>query len=72
MLLFDIGAILFCIGLMLNICFRIFPPKYVRDLNKTQKTGCFVLLTILSMIGGIVMIIVHYVVAGIPEAISLW
>ena len=51
MLLFDIGAILFCIGLMLNICFRIFPPKYVRDLNKTQKTGCFVLLTILSMIG---------------------
>ena len=37
MLLFDIGTILFCIGLMLNICFRIFPPKYVRNLNKTQK-----------------------------------
>ena len=30
------------------------------------------MLTILSMIGGLVMIIAHYFVAGIPEAIKLW
>lgn len=26
----------------------------------------------LSIVGGIIMIIAHYLVAGIPEAIKLW
>lgn len=72
MLLFDIGTILFCSGLLILLCFLIFPPKYVKNLDDTQKLGCFGLFIILSMIGGIVMIVAHYVVAGIPEAIKLW
>ena len=72
MLLFDIGTILFGIGLLVLICFLIFPPKYVRNFDDNQRLGCFSLLVILSMIGGIIMIIAHYVVAGIPEAIQLW
>ena len=72
MLLFDIGTILFSFGLLINIAYRIFPTKYIRNMDDTQRSGCFVMLTILSMIGGLVMIIAHYFVAGIPEAIKLW
>lgn len=72
MLLFDIGTILFLCGLILCLSFKIRPPKYVQKLNDTQRLGCFGLLIALSMIGGIVMIIAHYFVAGIPEAIKLW
>jgi hypothetical protein len=72
MLLFDIGAILFAFGLLLYLLFRIFPPKYVQNLDDTQRVGCFGLLITLSIIGGLVMIIAHYFVAGIPEAIKLW
>lgn len=72
MLLFDIGAFLFAFGLVLYLLFRIFPPKYVRNLEDTQRIGCFGLLITLSIIGGLVMIIAHYFVAGIPEAIKLW
>lgn len=72
MLLFDIGAFLFAIGLVLYLLFRIFPPKYVQNLDDTQRVGCFGLLITLSIIGGLVMIIAHYFVAGIPEAIKLW
>lgn len=72
MLLFDIGTFLFCVGLILLLAFKVRPPKYVQDLDDTQRSGCFVLLIILSMIGGVVMIIAHYFVAGIPEAIQLW
>lgn len=72
MLLFDIGAILFSCGLLILLLYLIFPPKYVRDLDSNQRLGCFVLLIIVSMIGGIVMIVAHYLVAGIPEAIQLW
>ena len=72
MLLFDIGAFLFAFGLLLYLLFRIFPPKYVQNLDDTQRVGCFGLLITLSIIGGLVMIIAHYFVAGIPEAIKLW
>ena len=72
MLLFDIGTILFICGLIMYLGFRIRPPKYVRKLDDTQRLGCFGLLITLSIIGGIVMIIAHYLVAGIPEAIKLW
>ena len=72
MLLFDIGAFLFAFELVLYLLFRIFPPKYVRNLEDTQRIGCFGLLITLSIIGGLVMIIAHYFVAGIPEAIKLW
>ena len=72
MLLFDIGTLLFGMGLLLLLCFRIRPPKYIQNLDDTQRLGCFGLLITLSMIGGIVMIIAHYFVAGIPEAIKLW
>ena len=72
MLLFDIGAMLFGIGLLILLCFLIFPPKYVKNFDDNQRIGCFGLLIILAMIGGIVMIVAHYLVAGIPEAIQLW
>ena len=72
MLLFDIGAILFCCGLFILLCFLIFPPKYVKNFDDNQRLGCFRLLILLSIIGGVVMIIAHYFVAGIPEAIKLW
>ena len=72
MLLFDIGTILFMCGLVLYLTFRIRPPKYVHNLDDTQRLGCFGLMIALSIIGGIVMIIAHYFVAGIPEAIKLW
>ena len=72
MLLFDIGTILFLCGLILCLSFKIRPPKYVQKLDDTQRLGCFGLLIALSMIGGIVMIIAHYFVAGIPEAMKLW
>ena len=71
MLLFDIGAFLFAFGVLLYLLFRIFPPKYVQNLDDTQRVGCFGLLITLSIIGGLVMIIAHYIVAGIPEAIKL-
>ena len=72
MLLFDIGTILFIFGIVLYLAFRICPPKYVQNLDDTQRVGCFSLLIMLSIIGGIVMVIAHYFVAGIPEAIKLW
>ena len=72
MLLFDIGTILFGSGLLILLSFLIFPPKYVKNFDDNQRLGCFSLLIILAMIGGIVMIVAHYFVAGIPEAIKLW
>ena len=72
MLLFDIGTILFICGLVIYLSLRIRPPKYVQNLDDTQRVGCFSLLIMLSIIGGIVMIIAHYFVAGIPETIKLW
>ena len=72
MLLFDIVAFLFSFVVLLYLLFRIFPPKYVQNLDDTQRVGCFGLLITLSIIGGLVMIIAHYFVAGIPEAIKLW
>lgn len=72
MLLFDIGTILFIFGIVLYLAFRIRTPKYVQNLDDTQRVGCFGLLILLSIIGGFVMVIAHYFVAGIPEAIKLW
>lgn len=72
MLLFDIGAILFGSGLLTFLLYLILPPKYVKDFDDNQRIGCFGLLIALSIIGGIVMIVAHYFVAGIPEAIKLW
>lgn len=72
MLLFDIGTMLFGIGLLVLLCFLIFPPKYVKNFDDNQRLGCFGLLIILSMLGGIIMIIAHYYVAGIPEVVKFW
>ena len=72
MLLFDIGTMLFGIGLLVLLCFLIFPPKYVKNFDDNQRLGCFGLLIILSMLGGIIMITAHYYVAGIPEAVKFW
>ena len=72
MLLFDIGTILFIWGLVFYLFFRIRPPKYVQNLDDTQRVGCFGLMIALSIVRGIIMIIAHYFVAGIPEAIKLW
>ncbi len=72
MLLFDIGAILVCVLAVFFVINWIFPSKFVRNLGDNQKIGCLYLMIILSMIGGIVMVIAHYIVAGIPEAIKLW
>ena len=49
-----------------------FSTRYVKKFDDNQRLGCFSILIILSMIGGIVMIIAYYFVAGIPEAIKLW
>jgi hypothetical protein len=72
MLLFDIGTILFICGLVFYLTFRIRPPKSVQNMNDTQRLGCFGMMIGLSIVGGIIMIIAHYFVAGIPEAIKLW
>lgn len=72
MLLFDIGAFLFILGLINFLIVLLFPPKYVKEFDDNQRLGCFGFLVILSMIGGILMIITHYFIAGIPEAIQLW
>lgn len=72
MLLFDIGTILFIMGLVWYLIFRIHPPKYVKNLDDTQRLGCLGVLIALSIIGGIVMIIAHYFIIGIPETIKLW
>jgi hypothetical protein len=72
MLLFDIGTLIFSsvLGGLLTIC--IFRRKNFQNLDETQRLGCFGLIFILSIISGIVMIIAHYYVAGIPEVIKLW
>ena len=51
---------------------KVLDAKFVKEFDPNQRLGCFALLIILSMIGGIVMIVAHYFVAGIPEAIQLW
>ena len=48
---------------------RIPPPSSTRPV---AGVSLIVLLVILSMVGGIIMIVAHYIVAGIPEAIQLW
>lgn len=53
MLLFDIGAVLFTLGLIWIIWFL------------TKRNGVVVILSvIISLIGGLIMIIAHYIVAG--------
>ena len=70
MLLFDIGTYLFLLGLSPILTIIIFKPKNFLKMDDTARFGCFCLMIILSIIGGIVMIIAHYFVAGIP--IKLW
>lgn len=53
MLLFDIGAVLFTLGLIWIIWF-------LKKMNKTVV----ILSVIISLIGGLIMIIAHYIVAG--------
>ena len=69
MLLFDIGAMLFGIGLLILLCFLIFPPKYVKNFDDNQRMGCFGLLIILAMTGGIVMIVAHFCLLGLSSPI---
>lgn len=72
MRLFIIGTIIFAIGLMLILLVRFRPPSWVEEYNKDQKLGCLAVLILLSLIGGVVIIISHYLVAGIPWVMKLW
>ena len=53
MILFDIGAVLFLVGLIWIIWFLI-----------KGSQGAVVLSVIISLIGGLIMVIAHYIVAG--------
>lgn len=72
MRLFVIGTIIFVIGLMLLLIIRFSPPSWVKGYNKDAKLGCLAVLIMLSLIGGIVIMISHYLVAGIPWIMKLW
>lgn len=67
-----IGTIIFVIGLMLLLIIRFSPPSWVKGYNKDAKWGCLAVLIMLSLIGGIVIMISHYLVAGIPWVMKLW
>ena len=56
MLLFDVGAVLFCTAFMLCI-WSFFIPK---DIGRAIRRFCGVL----ANIGGLIMLIAYYIVAG--------
>ena len=59
MILFDIGAVLFLVGLMWIIWFLI-----------KRNQGAVVLSVIISLIGGLIMFIAHYILAGNQSVFS--
>lgn len=59
MILFDIGAVLFLVGLMWIIWFLI-----------KGNQGAVVLSVIISLIGGLIMFIAHYILAGNQSVFS--
>ncbi len=65
MLLFDIGAVLFCTGLMLLIWFLLKRPN-----NYQAKLVALIICIVMEIIGGVLMVVAHYLVAGNASAIT--
>ncbi len=59
MLLFDVGTILFCTGLMLLIWFLL-----KRQNNYQAKLVTLIICIVMEIIGGVLMVVAHYLVAG--------
>lgn len=59
MLLFDVGAVLFCTGLMLLIWFLL-----KRQTNHSAKLVALIICIVMEIIGGVLMVVAHYLVAG--------
>lgn len=59
MLLFDVGAVLFCTGLMLLIWFLL-----KRQNSHQAKLVTLILCIVMEIIGGVLMIVAHYLVVG--------
>ena len=65
MLLFDVGAVLFCTGLMLLIWFLL-----KRQNNYQAKLVTMIIYIAMEIIGGVLMVISHYLVEGNVSAIT--
>ena len=65
MLLFDVGAVLFCTGLMLLIWFLL-----KRQNNYQAKLVAMIICIVMEIIGGVLMVVAHYLVAGNTSAIT--
>lgn len=65
MLLFDVGAVLFCTGLMLLIWFLL-----KRQNNYQAKLVTMIICIAMEIIGGVLMVISHYLVEGNVSAIT--
>lgn len=65
MLLFDVGAVLFCIGLMLLIWFLL-----KRQNNYQAKLVTLIICIVMEIIGGVLMVVDHYLVAGNASTIT--
>lgn len=65
MLLFDVGAVLFCTGLMLLIWFLL-----KRQNNYQAKLVTLILCIVMEIIGGVLMVVAHYLVAGNSSVFS--
>lgn len=65
MLLFDVGAVLFCTGLMLLIWFLL-----KRQTNHQAKLVALIICIIMEIIGGVLMVVAHYLVAGNASTIT--
>ena len=59
MLLFDVGTVLFCTGLMLLIWFLL-----KRQNNHQAKLVALIICIVMEIIGGVLMVEAHYLVAG--------
>ena len=59
MLLFDVGAVLFCTGLMLLIWFLL-----KRQNTYQAKLVAMIICIVMEIIGGVLMVVAHYLVAG--------
>lgn len=59
MLLFDVGAVLFCTGLMLLVWFLL-----KRQNSHQAKLVTLILCIVMEIIGGVLMVVAHYLVAG--------
>lgn len=65
MLLFDVGTVLFCTGLMLLIWFLL-----KRQNNHQVKLVALIICIVMEIIGGVLMVVAHYLVAGNASTIT--